>query len=397
MKTINKTIAIMLCLILFINLSGCAKTNQLSFTSYDDGTASVRAKEESYQRNVVIPSKTPEGDTVVYIEDRAFSDQEYCKDMTSVVIPDTVTLIGEKAFYRCPLNGNNTFPDSITTICTEAFRESKLTSFKMPAGVTRIEERCFYNCAFLTEVELHDKIERILSEAFSHCVGLSSIDIPDSVTNINYRAFYFCESLTSIVIPDSVVFLGEEAFAECHELTTVTLPDNLYVPRSCFDGCDKLVSINGMSPDEFFATATFNEYKISYKGVSIEPGMDAEELINELPYDNCDMSYDGSDLESSTECTYSLDDGEWEIYAYREDDNLENKLIISTIYIYSSDYFTPEGISIGCSLDDIKAAYGEPTDIVNGGGNVVVCYEKGKPWLYFTVTDDVVTCIFYRL
>ena len=161
------------------------------------------------------------GDSVTSIGNYAFG---YCSSLTSVVIGDSVTSIGSCVFYECSSLTSVVIGDSVTSIGSYAFYNcSSLTSVEIPDSVTSIGSYAFYNCSSLTSVEIPDSITSIGSYAFSSCSSLTSIEIPDSVTSIGSYAFYNCSSLTSVVIGDSVTSIGSYAFSSCSSLTSVTL------------------------------------------------------------------------------------------------------------------------------------------------------------------------------
>ena len=118
-------------------------------------------------------------------------------NITSVVIPNCVTSIGNSAFRDC----------------------SSLRSITIPESVTSIEYYAFYYCTSLTSITIPESVTSIGSRAFWQCSSLTSITIPDSVTSIGDSAFYSCYSLTSITIPDSVTSIGGDAFSGCSTLT----------------------------------------------------------------------------------------------------------------------------------------------------------------------------------
>ena len=164
-------------------------------------------------------------DSVTSIGDYAFSG---CDGLTSITIPDSVTSIGDSAFYACSGLTSITIPDSVTSIGGDAFLGcSGLTSVTIGDGVTTMGDGVFGWCSSLTSITIPDGVTAIGDGAFEWCERLTSITIPDSVTSIGERAFYVCYSLTSITIPDSATSIGERAFAGCDSLTSIIVdPQN---------------------------------------------------------------------------------------------------------------------------------------------------------------------------
>ena len=170
-----------------------------------------------------------------------------CSSLTEVVIPNSVTSIGGFAFMKCKSLAEVVIPNSVVCINSNSFigwngkleclspsfvyednilfnkdksriisfRNQKLTSYVIPASVTRIGEFAFSRCESLTEVVISDSVTSIGDHAFSRCHSLTEVVIPDSVTSIGDGAFSFCESLRNVVIPDSVTSIGDWAFSYC--------------------------------------------------------------------------------------------------------------------------------------------------------------------------------------
>ena len=92
----------------------------------------------------------------------------------------------------------------------------------IPNSVTSIGERAFYNCASLLSITIPEGIISIEEDAFGDCIGLTSIIIPEKVTSIGKCAFLGCSNLTSISIPNSVTSIGEDAFYDCKSLAEIT-------------------------------------------------------------------------------------------------------------------------------------------------------------------------------
>ena len=167
----------------------------------------------------------------------------YCKGLTSITIPDSVTSIGSYAFYYTSL-ASITIPDSVTSIGSYAFGYTRLASVTIPNSVTSIGGGAFDNCRSLTSITIPNSVASIGVSAFAYCTSLASITIPNSVTFIGAAVFSQCSSLTSVTIPDNVTSIEFGAFEYCTNLNSVTIPDSVTsIGQGAFAGCTSLASI----------------------------------------------------------------------------------------------------------------------------------------------------------
>ena len=151
-----------------------------------------------------------------------------CRSLTSLVIPDSVTNIGDYAFSGCRSLTNIVIPNSVTSIGDNAFEYCfSLSNLIIPDGVTSIGDGAFVGCTSLSSVVIPDSVSCIGNNAFWGCESLTDIVIPNSVTSIGESAFYECSSLTEVVIPDSVTSIGDKAFHTCSSLTNIDIPDSV--------------------------------------------------------------------------------------------------------------------------------------------------------------------------
>ncbi len=168
--------------------------------------------------DVIIPS-TYQGCPVVGIADFAFQGEK----IESIVIPDSVTSIGDYAFEYCGSLTSIVIPDSVSELGSGAFIKCfSLKSIVIPNGVLEIKSGTFSGCNSLTSVVIGNGVASIRHYAFASCTSLTSIEIPDNVTRIEANAFQGCSSLTSVTIGSGMTFIGFETFVECTKLTKIT-------------------------------------------------------------------------------------------------------------------------------------------------------------------------------
>jgi hypothetical protein len=181
---------------------------------------------EAFRSSNITSIVIPEGVTIIH--ESAFAD---CSELSSVTLPNSLTSIDAFAFSNCTSLSTITFPNSLTIIGRGAFQESGLTSVSWPAGIHVISSRAFYNCKNLQSVTIPEGITTIGSFAFFGCSGLTTIALPRTINRINEGAFNSCTALTTVTIPSSVRSIN---FSEQE-------PQNLSEIKS-FSGCSYMSS-----------------------------------------------------------------------------------------------------------------------------------------------------------
>ena len=122
----------------------------------------------------------------------------YCPNLTSVSLPDSVVRLGFFCFRGCASLAELDLPENLTVIGDYALAETALQSVDLPAGITEIPYGLFSDCAALTSITIPEAVTSIGSFAFSHCEALIEIAIPRGVTQIGMEAFTFCGNLTDV-------------------------------------------------------------------------------------------------------------------------------------------------------------------------------------------------------
>lgn len=164
--------------------------------------------------------------------------------ITSVVIGDEVTSIGDYAFEDCSALKKLDIPQSVTEIGSKAFRGcSALTSLALPQTVNRIGNTAFQGCSNLETINIPSGVKLIEKDTFHGCEKLKDVTIPAGVTFIGNNAFEACKTFRNIKIPEGVNTIGTYAFEGCTQLETVGIPSTATNIRNfAFRNCPKLKS-----------------------------------------------------------------------------------------------------------------------------------------------------------
>ena len=268
------------------DFSAVAPSGQTLYYNIVNGNAEVSYYSPSSAGALTIPDIVTNNGTTYAVTSICRSAFYNCYGLTSVIIPNSITLIGDHAFEGCTSLTSVNIPNSVTTIAFSTFFEcSGLTSVTIPSSVTSIGAYAFSLCSSLTSVIIPSSVTSIYNEAFYGCCGLTSVTIPSSVTSIGDEAFFgvrhieyygsatgspwgamhmngvkegdfiYSDSTKShlwcyygnggaVTIPSSVISIGDSAFYMCSGLTSVTIPNSITsIDKLAFYNCSGLISV----------------------------------------------------------------------------------------------------------------------------------------------------------
>jgi len=219
------------------------------FEKREDNTIRItRYKGKSTE--VIVPEKIGNS-TVVEIGAKAFStealrlkeEQVFLRmAITRISLPETITVIGERAFCGCHALTEINLPDKVTAIGENAFsRCESLKSVVLPKGITEICAYTFSSCKSLQCILIHENITMIGKQAFCDCSALETVEIAEGVAEIGMLAFGSCTNLKSVVLPQSIHKIKnytrkgqtpETIFYEDMEVTAIVTPKS-YAEKYC--------------------------------------------------------------------------------------------------------------------------------------------------------------------
>ncbi|MCK9314639.1 MAG: leucine-rich repeat domain-containing protein [Verrucomicrobia bacterium] len=186
-------------------------------------------------KSVVIP------DTVELLGAVSFG---YCEALETIQFSTNLQVIDENAFFSCRALKEVILPDSLQELGKEAFQFcTALEKVKLPANLERIGDRCFIVCTNLVEIALPATVREIGEEAFRLCNKLPSVDL-SNIQTLKAGAFAGCFQLENVAIPEDWEVLEDGVFSACTSFTEIQLPKNLKkIGARALNGCTNLTEI----------------------------------------------------------------------------------------------------------------------------------------------------------
>ena len=254
-------------------------TTNLTSVTFEEGTTEIPSRILvgcTGITNVTIPN------SVTIIGDYAF----FKSGLTSIELPHSVVDIGDYAFAGCN-NLTNVDLGKVIIIDFRAFHDCpKLKSIIVPktlnnSTTTRGESGIFTGTTKLTSVTFEEGCTRIYGGLLKDCTEIKSVTIPDTVTTIGRHSFNG-SGITSIELPKSITLISQCAFANCTDLTEITILDNCtQIIKGAFDNHNEDLTINCYEDSYVAQYAIDNKIKFKYLVISDIDDNTSEEEKNE--------------------------------------------------------------------------------------------------------------------
>jgi len=239
---------------------------QVNAIDFDYTIQNGEAKIISYvgpneQIDVVVPAYL-EGCPITEIGANAFKEK---RNISSVILPETMKVIGELAFQYCVNMNSINLPNNINFIGKSAFIYCEgLKSINIPTSMKVISDSTFDYCKNISEIYIPDNIKRIEDAAFVNCMGVKNLIIGSGVEYIGFLTFAGVNA-EEIIIPGNVQLVDDSAFKWCEDLRRMVFKNpNITFGKNIFQGL-RVENITVIGYENSTAKAYAEEYGYKFE------------------------------------------------------------------------------------------------------------------------------------
>ncbi len=258
----------------------------IEFESNGDGTCTIKGIGVCTDKDIVIPTESPNGDTVTLIDEYAFYNMDdvdsvslvngmyvvddyafqygefstlnivggspiinksafsSCEDLKSVSIRDCNLQAGEYAFFSCGKGADIVFSNCTGTIEQYAFQYSDFVSLTIDKCDLEIEKSAFSTCEDLVSIKVTDSVVEAGEYSFFGCGDSAVVEMTGCSLTADDYAFQY-SSLDSLLFRGSRFEVGKSAFSSCDDLNSVIIDcDLIDLDEYAFFCCEDLASVS---------------------------------------------------------------------------------------------------------------------------------------------------------
>ena len=175
----------------------------------------------------------------------------------NLIIPSSVTKIGNMAFYAVNGLKKVQLKNGISTIGYSAFQNSSITSIEIPSSVTSLGNGVFSGCTSLTSMKFNASITTLPAGTFQNCTNLTSVTLPSTITTIASASFQR-SGITSLTLPDSVTSIEFNAFMESNLETVVIGSGVNMIKTGAFYNSNNVTSVTFKDSTGWYVTTNPN-------------------------------------------------------------------------------------------------------------------------------------------
>jgi len=200
----------------------------------ENGTVEISRFIGFDQADTIIPNEI-DGKKVIGIGADAFKQ---CKGIQQLIIPEGIEYISEGAFADCSNLKKVILPRSLKQLSVEspssryrssydrkgAFEGTAIYEIDLPNSIFIIGEKAFANCKNLIRILFPDDLRVIESWAFSHCNSLTEVVLPTKVEVLEYGAFMNCKRLLKVILNEGLKTIKGRVFCDDPALTYLIIP-----------------------------------------------------------------------------------------------------------------------------------------------------------------------------
>ena len=169
-----------------------------------------------------IPAEV-DGKPVVMIAAKAFEESNSLK---SVEIPDSVTFIGNYAFWNCTGIERVRMGNGVRNLTLGTFMGcSSLVEAFLPESLETLGDGVFSKCALLPTQEIPQTVTALGDSCFRDCTAMTSIELPAAIKTVARNCFRGCTALSTVIMHGGIEYVGPRAFQECPSLESITFAE----------------------------------------------------------------------------------------------------------------------------------------------------------------------------